>query len=441
MKSRLWLILAFGTGLILVGLGAYHRTPKTTKGYTPTAAIKPVAVRCIDLEERQYELTESFYGLIEANARVDMAFQITGRIEQIGWRKNTPLTENQIVREGNVIAKLEPIRYEAAVEQAQATAADAKAAMSTASAEIAQANAQLQDAKRELERLEQLRSRDATTSREVEKAQLQVDLSRAKLEAARASLSSAQAAYRSARAATTMANVDLQDATLRAPMKATVAAVPVEIGQMVQPGDTVATLVDLSKVKLAIGVVERKVPFLREGQTVSVEVLALASQATLLSNSQRLKRPREGVVTVVPPAADDMTGLFNVEIEMDNEDGMLYPGMVGKATVSVMKQRAIAIPATAAVRDGDRAWAFFVKQGYQTGLDLGPAGNAKVDVPATVARRVWFAPMAFDKDYYLVRKPPDGLTQLIVEGHARLRDGQTIRPIKSMAGAPDTQRP
>lgn len=436
MKSRLLIILVFVVMAGMIGVAGAIRV-QHGDGLTLDPAIKPVAVRCELLEQRVYTVTETFYGLIEANARIDMAFQIAGRIAQIGHHKDEPVVENQRVREGDVIATLEPLRYEAAVEQAKASMDEAKAAMASAQAVIDQARVRYEDAIREVDRYRRLKNRNAANEREIEKAEVEQKLAKAQLDSAQAQMASAHASYQAARAASTMAGVNLQDTILRAPMDATVAAVPVEIGQMASPSQTVVTLVDLTKVKLTLGVVERKLPLLRQGQTVSVEVRALMSQSKLLSDSKALSRPRRGRVTIVPPAADPITGLFDVEIELDNQDGLLRPGMVGKATVKVMEKKAIAIPATAAIRSGDRAWAFFMdERGYRTGLDLGDVGQVQVQVPTPVARRIWFEPVSFDKDYYLLSEAPQGLTLLIVEGQSRLTDGQTVRPVDALASVP-----
>ncbi len=440
MKSRLLILLIFAAGMGAIGLVSHIRAQQGLEDQA-VGTIKPAPVRCVALERRAYSVTESFYGIIEAQAKVDMAFQITGRVMQLGDHTPDGLVENQKVLEGDVIAKLEPARYEAAVEQAQAAMDESKAAMDSAQAGIDQAKVRYDDALRDLDRFRSLQKRNAANEREVEKAEVDLKLAQAELDAAEARLAAALAEYKAARASFTMANVNLQDSILLAPMNSTVASVPVEVGQMVPVGQPVATLVDMTKVKLVLGVVESRLPLLRQGQEVSVEVRALRSQSKLLSDSLDLSRPQSGRVTVVPPAADPESGLFNVEVEMNNPNGLLRPGMVGKATVQVMEKQAVAIPAAAAVRSGDKAWAFFVGQGYRTGLNLGPLGSAAVDVPTTIARRVWFEPIAFDKDYYLVDEAPEGLELLIVEGHTRLRDGQTVRQISSFAAVPAEPEP
>jgi multidrug efflux pump subunit AcrA (membrane-fusion protein) len=223
-----------------------------------------------------------------------------------------------------------------------------------------------------------------------------------------------------------MAGANAKYAVLRSPMKAIVANVPVEVGQMVMPGQSVMTLVDLTRVKLVLGVVERKLPLLRKGQRVQVEIQALAAQAAIVGDAKELTKPREGLVTIVPPAANSVTGLFNVEIELPNPESLLRAGMVGRAIVTVMERRALAVPADAVVRSGDKYLAFFVARGYNAGLDLGGLGKAAVTAPTTIARRVAIEPVSIDKDVYLVTGVPEGLDELIVEGQSRLSDGQPV---------------
>jgi multidrug resistance efflux pump len=396
-------------------------------------------VRCLPLNVQSYPLTESFHGLLEAQARIDLSYQIPGRLQQLGPSRDQRLRENDCVTAGQIVAMLEPQRYEAAVRQAEARMEQAKAASAQAYAMMQDAQARLEDAERELARMRQLLATSAAPQREVDKAELAVRLAQAQLEREQAQIAAAAAAYESARAESQVANVNLQDATLRAPRDGVISWVPVEVGQMVQPGQTVMSIVDISSMKLVIGVVERKLPLLKAGQEVQVEIRALKRQAELLGHSDGLAVMRQGVISVVPPAADRVTGLFNVEIALPNDDDLLRPGMIGKATVTVGEVRAAAIPAEAVIPMGRQAAAFFVSDGYEVGMSLGAIGETRIAVPTTVARRVVFEPMALDKDFYLVTQIPPGTTRLIVEGHNRLEDGQTVRVLEDM-NTTDQQR-
>ena len=84
------------------------------------AASRPAVVRCIELTALPYPVTESFYGMLEANVRVDMAFQVAGRITTLGRQSTEPLQPGDVVRRGQVLATVESQRYEAARAQANA---------------------------------------------------------------------------------------------------------------------------------------------------------------------------------------------------------------------------------------------------------------------------------------------------------------------------------
>ncbi len=441
VKTRLTILAVFlGLLCALGAVAALRATARQSQRTLPT--IEPAVVRAAPLRTRPYTLTESFYGLVQAHARLDMGFQIAGRLMQLGDDPDTPLREDDEVTRGDVLAVIDPQRYEAAVEQAKAQMSEAQAAMAEADAAVSDAEAHLKDARNDLERYTRLRESGASNPREVEKAQLAVAISEARLEAVKARRAAAEASYGSARASFTVANVNLQDATLVAPFSGRVAALPLEVGQTVTPGQPVVSIVDLTKVKLVVGVVERKLPLLRRGQPVTVQVEALASQARKLRDASALGAPRHGYVTIVPPAADPATGLFSVEIELDNDERLLRPGMVGRALVSVMETKAVVVPASAAIRVGDEAWAFFVGETLQAGLSLGAIGKASLDVPTTVARKVVFKPFLFDKDEYLLTEAPEGLSRLVVEGHERLSDGAPVRVVSEpMVSVPESQGP
>jgi RND family efflux transporter MFP subunit len=301
--------------------------------------------------------------------------------------------------------------------------------MAEAQAQLARAQAELTDAQFNHERVKRLFAEGTSKEREVELAALAEKLADAQRQRAQAAVASAAAGYDGARAAVSLAKVNVNDTELRAPMHGRIASVPVEVGQMVQPGQAVMTIVDLRKVKLVIGVVERKLPLLVEGQHVKVVVPALLPRDRAMDDEQALAFARDGVIVTVPPAADPQAGVFNVEIELDNADDRLRPGMIGRAVVALGKRRAIAIPVAAATPQGNRIAVYFVREGYEASFDLGELGKATIDVPAPMAQRVVLEPIAMHDDVYLVADPPPGMNQLVIEGQNRLSDGQPVRVV------------
>ncbi len=423
MNTRKTIILSLTAFACLIAGIALLRASENGKA-KPVAASKPAVVRCIKLASLSYPVIESFYGMLEPNIRVDMAFQVAGRIATLGTQ---PLQPGDIIRTGQVLATVESQRYEAAVAQANAMTQQAKATMVEARANIAEARAKFEDAEQNLERIHLLMRSGAANKRDVERTEIEHQQASATLQAVTARYDATEAAYNAALPNETLAQVDLDGATLRAPMDGLVASVTAEVGQIVKAGQPVVSLVDLSKIKLVIGVVERKLPLLKVGQKASVDVLALKVQADLLQDSQVLAGPRHGKISVIPPAADPKDNLFKVQLIFDNVDGLLRPGMIARADVTILERQVVAIPADAAVRSGDTVAAFFIDRQLPIGLNFEPLASGRIDVPANVARRVEFKSVIFDKDHYLLLDMPNDYDRLIVEGFTRLTDGQRVR--------------
>ena len=422
----------------VVALGAVamvgYRRSKEAQQNVVVPVIKPQVVRTAPLQTVSYTVTESFYGRISANAELNMSFQIVGRLATLGRHEDQVLKENELVQKGDLIATLELARFEAAEAQARAMQKESDAERSAADAQVQQLVAQFEDADREYKRQLELQGQKAAVQREVDRAHTAMRVAKAQLDAANARLQRAQATYESAKAALDVAQVNVRDAKLFAPITGRVASVPFEIGAMVRPGDVVMRLVDLTKVKLVIGVVERKLAQLSEGQRVRIEVQAIQQDARATGGVGSEARAWFGVVRVVPPAANPVTGLFDVEVEIDNKDGSLKPGMIGKAVVSLRENtQVVSIPAEAVRRRGDKIVGYFVTEGFPVGLDLGAIGNAKLDTPTTVVREIVFENAILENDHYLVFNVPQNIRQIVVEGQTRVADG---KPVTVVGGEP-----
>lgn len=414
MQARFRIILVFAAVMGLIALVALYRRATAPEVSDVVEAEKPALVRTMELTRTTHDVIETFYGLIKPRAEVNLAFQITGRITQLGATENVILDEGDRVTKGQVIARLDPQRFKASVNQAAAQGEQAKAELASAQARLADAEARVADAKLEADRLAELVKNSAAKQRELEKADLALKVAQAVREQARSQIASASAAYQASNAMLELSQVNLADATLKSPIDGYVAAAPIEVGEMVNPGQTVFTLVDLQAVKLVIGVVERKLPLLAAGDLVDVDVRALTAQAKFDVRQAALADPRKGVVAVIPPAADGVTGLFNVEITLPNDDGLLRPGMIGKASINVRRIEAVVVPATAVIPTEQGVSAFFIDN----------AGDQPI------ARRHILNPLMTDRDAYLIEAVPEGASALIVEGQNRLVDGRPVHIVE-----------
>lgn len=113
---------------------------------------------------------------------------------------------------------------------------------------------------------------------------------------------------------------ELAKTYIRAPFGGFVTERTVELGEWVGVGDTVVELAELDRVLVRVDLPERAYPFVEVGDTIRVQIDAL-------------QRSFEGVVRHIIPRADMQARTVPVDIELDNEAGLLAAGMFARAVV------------------------------------------------------------------------------------------------------------
>lgn len=444
MKSRL-IILSVAVAFFALVAGLMYRNTHRTAA-TAAAVDRAVLVEVLPLAPREHTLVERLHGVIEANARVALSFQITGRIERLGpgAAPEFPKTidEGSVVRAGDVVAVIEPERFEARLDAAQAAVQQRKADLARAQAALEEAEALASDARDEYDRTLAAAERGATTEREVERVRLASEAASARARSAQAVHDAARAAMLVAQAEAKQAAVNLADATLRAPVDGAISLLPVEPGQTVSPGQLVAEIVDDSRVKLRAGVVERRAMRFLAGQRASVSVRALEGQASLVRHWD--SAPIEGEVSLVAPAADAQTGLFTIEVAIDNRPdsptggrGALRAGMIAEADIDVATGQFVLVPVESVVYIDGRPMVYMAARAASApgGDGGGPDAPAAIpaDPPASsvlTARLTSIDPVVEDDKYVLLRSAPPGVG-LIIAGQNLVRDGDPVRELRN----------
>ena len=204
--------------------------------------------------------------------------------------------------------------------------------------QLAQADAELEAAmaRRSIAEAQSRRSRtlfESRTLNEVDYEQTILEFANAKAEVIRS-----QVAVENARIA-------LDDTDVRAPMTGTIIEKLVENGQVISSptmdvggGTLLLKLADLSSVEVKALVDETDIGKIRPGQPVTVTVTAYPNQ------------PFEGVVAKIEPqaTAEQTVTTFPVVIILDNESGLLRPGMNADVEIRIAERRnVIAVPTIA----------------------------------------------------------------------------------------------
>ena len=280
----------------------------------------PVSAKRIELEP--IEITDSYSGMIRPLERFSLGFEVAGRVIALGKNdKDEPLDEGDHVTAGQVLAKLDDRVLLARRDEAKARLKDA--------------TPRLEQAQSDLKRADELKRRSPRA------------ITEAKYQGYVTQLAVAEAQLEMAKAQFAMAEKNLEDATLTSPVDGVISKRLINVGESANPHQTVMVILQVDRVLLIAGVPEAYVGEIQVGQPVHVELLA--------PNRFRQRRPElSGRVYRVAEAADDTTGLFEVEIALPNPDGTLKPGLIGVAHIVVDRIQGFRVPMTCAVfRDGE----------------------------------------------------------------------------------------
>lgn len=175
--------------------------------------------------------------------------------------------------------------------------------------------------------LELLRVKAGARAEDIAVAQAQLDLVQG--EAGKAEIRAAQAQVEQAKAALDLAKATAQDALLAAPLDGTVAAISVDVGQVIAPGAPAISFGDLSKLQIeTTDLAEVDVAKVAVGQKVSVKVDAFPGKTL------------QGRVLRVAPVANDHRGdkVYKVTIELlEGVEAGLRWGMTANVEIAVGK--------------------------------------------------------------------------------------------------------
>ena len=288
-------------------------------------------------------------GRVATASRVDVGSTLTGRVVQITVR------EGALVRQGEVLVRLESDELRAALRQAQASERQAAARLdglrstgrSSAQAAVAQADSVLVAAQAELVRTRDLVAKGFVSEARLDEAQRAVAVAQAQQAGARAQsaanaeqgtdVAQAQALLALARSASAAAKARLEQAVLSAPADARVLARNVEPGQIVQPGRALLSLALNGPVQLVAQVDERFLEQLQVGQAASVIADAFPEQRF----SARVQS--------IAPLVDAQRGAIEVKLSLPQQaPAFLREDMTLSIEVeTARRERALVVPVDA----------------------------------------------------------------------------------------------
>jgi membrane fusion protein, multidrug efflux system len=294
-----------------------------------------------------------------------------------GYISDVPVNDNQPVKAGQVIARIDPRDYQTALDQARANVAAAQAVIETLTQQIEQQRLVVEQARQQVasdqavlvysqqdfQRYTDLAHTGYGTVQRAQQAQADIVQKQAKLDSDKAGIASAekqiavlQAQLAQARATLAQqqanehqAELNLSYTTITAPFDGTVGVRTLQIGQYVQPGTQLMAVVPLHAVYITANYMETQLTHVLPGQPVTITVDTFPG--TIVHGHVESMAPASGQqFALLPP--DNATGNFTkivqripVKIALDADDplaGRLRPGMSVEPTIDT-KPRSDAI--------------------------------------------------------------------------------------------------
>lgn len=294
-------------------------------------------------------------GTARANEQVTLSAPVTERIVRLGF------DDGAFVGRGQVVAVL---------------------AQGQEAAQLNEVQARAHEAQQQLARVQALKSRGFATQ---------------------AALDTQAASAAAARAQAAEARATIGDRVVTAPFSGWVSLRNISPGAVVNAGSEIATISDLSSIKLDFAVPETVLSAVRPGLTIDARSAAYPDQ------------PFRGQIATIDPVIDPNTRAVTVRARLPNTDRKLKPGMLLTVGIETAPRLSLSVPELAVVGEGDSRFVYVV--------DKGVAKRRPVRTGVRSAGRIEIV---------------EGLMpgqQVVTEGVVKLSDGMKVR----LAGAQNAQ--
>jgi RND family efflux transporter MFP subunit len=331
------------------------KDPSKEKGPPPS----PVQVAIVKTKTVSNQI--SLVGTTDAIAESTVASEISGLVEHF------PIKEGNYVKKGDLLANLKDTELRLRLKGA------------VAAKKRIQAN--LQNAEKELTRVSKLRETNSIAEKHYDNAFYAYRALSQELLQNESEIE--------------LLKYELKQQKILAPFSGFVAKEHTQIGEWINKGGPVVTLLDLDNIRITVDVPERYSVLLASQSDVKISIKNISN--TLFS----------GKIYSVLPQGDPNSRTFPVRIHIANPDHKIKSGMEAMVTFNLAtEKKALLVPKDAVVTAGDNRLVFMVNDGKAIPVPVKITGYYDGDV-------------AVEGDL----KPGD---QVVIRGNERLRPGQPV---------------
>ncbi|HUN54899.1 MAG TPA: efflux RND transporter periplasmic adaptor subunit [Smithella sp.] len=317
-KRARWL----GIGLLV--LIAFLWLSFSRHGKPPQTSAKPPAITVETASVFRADLPQYFEGLgtVQAYNNVAITARVDGQLQEVLFK------EGQMVRKGDVLARIDPRPFQAALNLARAAKSKDEA--------------QLENAKHDLARYVYLAPNNLASKQTVDTQQALVKQLEAQIKADQATIDNAQ--------------TQLDYTTLKSPIDGRIGIRTIDIGNNVHSGDTtpIVTVTQMQPISLVFTLPEEALPRINQSfkGTVVIEALSRDNKVVL----------GKGTLLLVDNQIDQTTGTIKLKATFPNANAALWPGQFVNARLLLpTRHNVLAIPSAAAQRGSHGLFSYVVR--------------------------------------------------------------------------------
>jgi multidrug efflux system membrane fusion protein len=305
--------------------------PNRAAGRTPVPVSVTVAAR------QNVPIYLTGLGAVQAMLTVGIHSQVDGKLQDV------PFAEGQLIKKGDVLARIDPRLFQAALDQAKA--------------KRAQDEAQLVAAEKDLTRFKTLALKSFETEQNVDLQQAKVDQLKATIDADAAAIESAQ--------------TQLEYTTITAPNDGRIGVRLVDPGNVVHASDaaSIATLVLTRPAMVLFTLPARVLDDVRQAMTAGPVTVAAFDQ----DNQRRLS---SGTLLMIDNTIDQTTATIRLKAIFPNEDERLWPGEFVNARLLLETRTNVVVAPSNAVQRGPQGLFAWIVTGKDTAavrqIQVGP---------------------------------------------------------------------
>jgi membrane fusion protein (multidrug efflux system) len=295
--------------LLTVTLTACEKSAQLTAPPPEVVVATPV--------QRDVPVSIELVGQAQGSQDVEIRARVEGYLDSVNFK------EGSVVKQGEVLYRIDPKPFQATVSQAKA--------------ELATANVRLDKTRNDVKRFTPLVKKQAISQQEMDNAQSAFDAAREQVEAAKAAVDTAQ--------------INLGYTTITAPTDGIVGFTRVKAGNLVGRGEStlLTTVSKVDPILFRVGISEAEYLTIAKGIDKSkseAERRKALNIRLMLADNSEYEFP--GEVDAVESNIDAATGTLAVQFRFPNPDRLLRPGQYGRVNVvmSTLKN-AVLVPQSA----------------------------------------------------------------------------------------------